>query len=95
MANEELVKLLREGGAEAAAKWREEPADVEMDLQGADLSGANLSGANLTHANLIGADQYRTSLQCRKVRTVSVLRGSPDPLPRIFRQSPIDSHYHL
>ena len=55
MANEEQVKILKQG-AETWNKWREENRDVKPDLYRADLSEANLSEANLIEANLEGAN---------------------------------------
>jgi hypothetical protein len=55
MANEEQVKLLKQG-MERWNKWREENPYVNIDLSEADLSGTNLNVANLRVANLFGAD---------------------------------------
>ncbi len=59
MANDELLKILRQG-AQVWNRWREERPALWMDLHGADLSEAdlsqtNLSGAGLSEANLSGA----------------------------------------
>ena len=51
MADEEHLKIIRQGAA-AWNDWREN----EPDLRGADLSGANLKGTILLKANLSGAD---------------------------------------
>jgi uncharacterized protein YjbI with pentapeptide repeats len=55
MANEEHLKVLREG-VDARNAWRaKQPAKFASDLSGADLYGADLRDANLTRADLSGA----------------------------------------
>ena len=66
MANEEHVKILRQG-AETWNRWRQEHREIlpeltEANLRGADLIGADLSGADLRHANLNLADLKRADL---------------------------------
>jgi uncharacterized protein YjbI with pentapeptide repeats len=61
MANEEQVKILRQG-AEAWNKWREENLEVEVDLVGANLFGANLCEVDLRGADLREANFRKTNL---------------------------------
>jgi hypothetical protein len=67
MADEEQLRILKQGVA-AWNTWREQQAaDIrvdlsEVDLSGADLSGAELSGADLIRADLIEADLSRAHL---------------------------------
>ena len=61
MANEEHLKVLREG-VDAWNAWRaKQPAKFASDLSGADLYGADLRGANLTR-DLSGARLRDTDL---------------------------------
>jgi hypothetical protein len=55
MANQELLRILRQG-AGIWNVWREEQKEVRIDLRNAKLVGANLSKANLSYANLSYAD---------------------------------------
>src|SRR5438876_1238532 len=61
MANQEHLDILKQG-VETWNQWREEHADIRLDLGEADLSGANLSKANLSGANLHGASLYEATL---------------------------------
>ena len=61
MANEEHLKILREG-IEVWNKWRIEHPDIQPDLIEVDLSGADLSGANLSGADLSWVDLRETNL---------------------------------
>jgi hypothetical protein len=67
MANENHLKLLRQGGdiGQAIAAWNtwrlKEPS-VEPDFSRADLSRRYLGGANLRKANLLGTSLLRASL---------------------------------
>jgi uncharacterized protein YjbI with pentapeptide repeats len=54
MANEEHLKILRQGVA-AWNEWREKNPELHPDLSSADLREANLSGAKLHEAHLKGA----------------------------------------
>ena len=51
MANEELLKLIKQGVEDWNA-WRENNPDPEVDLSTADLRGINLQSANLKNAIL-------------------------------------------
>lgn len=62
MANEEQVRVLREG-VEAWKRWREEHPDVRPDLSEAYLAGADLRGVGLWQANLGGACLREASLR--------------------------------
>ena len=77
MANEEHVKLLKQG-VEAWNKWRKENPNIRPDLSRAglsraDLRGADLSGADLSHAVLSGAVLSHADLR-RAVLSGAVLR---------------------
>ncbi len=61
MANPEHLEILKQG-VEQWNKWREEHADVLLDLFKADLGGAKLSGADLSRADLGGANLQRADL---------------------------------
>ena len=69
MANPEHLEILKQGVAQWN-KWREEHANVPLDLYDADLSGTNLSraylvassAANLGRANLSGTDLREANL---------------------------------
>ena len=54
MANDEQVKLLKEG-VEVWNAWRKEHSDTRPDLSGANLFRADLGEANLNMADLTGA----------------------------------------
>ena len=62
MADEELIKILKQG-PHVWNEWRSKQLDLsgvirppDTDLTGIDLHGANLKGALLTKTNLTGAD---------------------------------------
>ena len=55
MANEEHIKIIKQGGA-AWNAWRAENPNVRPNLRGADLSRANLNCTNLSGADLSYAD---------------------------------------
>ena len=61
MANEEHLKILRQGVA-AWNRWREEHRDIAPNLVYADLRGAHLEGADLSEANLSRADLFGANL---------------------------------
>lgn len=62
MANEELVKILKQG-SEAWNKWLIKNPTTYIDLYMADLRQANLVGANLVGADLIGANLHHADLR--------------------------------
>jgi hypothetical protein len=61
MANEEHLKLLKEG-VEVWNRWRNENPNVRPELRWADLRGAELSGASLGRADLSRAHLSGASL---------------------------------
>ena len=66
MVNQEQVERLKQG-VTGWNQWRQENADIRIDLSDANLRGANLSrailtGAYLREANLIGADLTEADL---------------------------------
>jgi len=61
MANEELIKILKQG-TEVWSKWLKENPNTNIDLYLADLRKANLVGVNLTGADLIGANLHGADL---------------------------------
>ena len=61
MANEEHVKIVKQGAA-AIAKWRRAHPKERLDLSDADLSGVHLSKADLSVADLRGVDLSRAGL---------------------------------
>jgi hypothetical protein len=61
MANEEHLKILRQGVA-AWNRWREEHRDIAPNLVYADLRGAHLEGGDLSRADLFGANLPRANL---------------------------------
>lgn len=68
MADEELVRLIREEGTAGLEKWREQNPDTIPDLEDADLEGARLSeahleGANLRRAHMEGAHLWLAHLE--------------------------------
>jgi hypothetical protein len=68
MANEELLKILRQG-VDAWNEWRQKNPDVRRpDLHGAYLSGADLSRANLLKANLLETDLSQADLSHANLR---------------------------
>jgi hypothetical protein len=62
MANEEHVKILKQGVA-AWNQWRERNPDIQPDLTGANLSKANLIEADLRRADLSEADLSAADLR--------------------------------
>jgi uncharacterized protein YjbI with pentapeptide repeats len=65
MANEEQLKILRQGLG-LWNNWRDEHPDIKPDLSGAtfhDLISANLRGADLTGADLRGAHLFEADFQ--------------------------------
>ncbi len=62
MADEELVRILRDEGVEAWNRWREEHPAVRANLRGADLSEARLGRAELGGANLSRAILWEANL---------------------------------
>jgi uncharacterized protein YjbI with pentapeptide repeats len=86
MANQEHLKILRNGGVEA---WREfiqrqkyrfnaqlEGADLSaMDLQWVDLHGANLLGADLQGADLTGANLEGGNLRKANLARANLFAG--------------------
>lgn len=54
MANSEHLKILKQG-VEVWNKWREEHAEIAIDLKNADLERAYLTEANFRKADLTGA----------------------------------------
>ena len=63
MANEELIRLLRQGTPIWNSWRREHPDERHLDLAEADLSGLNLAEANLSDVNLDRACLSHTNLQ--------------------------------
>lgn len=78
MANEEHVRIARQG-AQAIAAWRAENPAVRMDLIEAKLADTDLSGANLRRANLLGANLREAKLSGADLRRAKLseagLRG--------------------
>jgi uncharacterized protein YjbI with pentapeptide repeats len=80
MADEEQVKLLRQG-AEKWNDWREVAKPAAIDLFRADLSGANLSEADLTgailgRAKLSGADLSYAALTWANLESADLREAS-------------------
>jgi len=67
MADEEMLKILRQGEA-VWNKWRTENPDVRINLSGANLNQAKLEKANLSGANLIMAKLSRANLHRANLR---------------------------
>ena len=61
MANEEHLKILRQG-VEVWNAWRAKEPSIVPDLGWANLSGADLTGANLHGANLHRANLRKANL---------------------------------
>jgi uncharacterized protein YjbI with pentapeptide repeats len=66
LANPEHLAKLKEG-VEAWNQWREENAEIKVDLRNVNLKEADLKGANLSGANLKGADLSRAKLSAAKL----------------------------
>lgn len=62
MAKEELLRFLKEKGADAWNTWRESKLVTDLDLSGADLGDEDLVNVNLSGANLSGANLRGTNL---------------------------------
>ncbi len=62
MANQELVDILRQGGANFWNMWRLTHPKVPLDLFKADLYGINLEGAIINRADLRGASLGEANL---------------------------------
>jgi hypothetical protein len=67
MANEEQVKILKQGW-KVWDKWHEENPTVKIDLRKADLISADLSGADLRKADLRKADLIKADLSGANLR---------------------------
>lgn len=61
MANEEQLKILRQG-VQAWNQWRKIYYKEKPDLKGANLRGMNLRGANFTYTKLLGAMLWNVQL---------------------------------
>jgi uncharacterized protein YjbI with pentapeptide repeats len=87
MANQEHLKILRNGGVD---EWREfiqkqkymfraqlEGADLSaMDLQWVDLQGGNLNGANLQGVDLVGANLEGANLRTANLGRADLFAGN-------------------
>jgi uncharacterized protein YjbI with pentapeptide repeats len=62
MADEKLVKMLKEEGVEKFNQWREDSPGAEIDLEEADLRMTYLCAVNLNNANLYRADLAEANL---------------------------------
>ena len=62
---EHLAKLME--GVEAWNQWREENAEIKVDLRNVNLKEVDLRGANLSGADLHGADLSRARLSAAKL----------------------------
>jgi len=92
MANEEHLRIIKQG-VDVWNRWRKTSSDFleldlsEADLRGMNLNGADLSGTDLTAANLSGAELnanlYRASL-IRSDLSRANLSGSSHPLVRLL-----------
>jgi hypothetical protein len=72
MANDDLVRILRDQGVDAWNKWRKENLDYEIDLRQADLKGAKLSGADLRKAKLWNANLIEANLDKADLKGVDL-----------------------
>jgi uncharacterized protein YjbI with pentapeptide repeats len=75
MANEDQLKLLRQGVA-AWNRWREENPDIEVDLSGADLSEAELVRANLIDADLSEAVLKKAVLEVADLSRAILIKAN-------------------
>jgi len=63
MANEEQLKILRQGAEANWNEWRVENHDERIDLSGADLHGTDLRKADLSYADLRKANLSEANLE--------------------------------
>jgi hypothetical protein len=75
MANEEHLKLLREG-VDVWNAWRAKEPLIQPDLSGADLTGANLRGADLPKADLYGANLSGADLTGANLRGANLTEAN-------------------
>lgn len=72
MANEELLRLLKEGGVEEWNKWRMKFPFVKVNLSEADLSSADLRYVNLSSADLSDANLHSADLSSANLRNANL-----------------------
>ena len=70
----ELIAMLKKD-VEEWNSWREDNAELELNLRGANLAGADLDGADLRSVNLRGANLSRADLD-RANLAAADLRGA-------------------
>ncbi len=76
MADEELVRLIREEGTAGLEKWREQNPDTIPDLESANLAGARLWEAHLEGANLRRAHLEEAHLEGARLEEAHMERAN-------------------
>jgi uncharacterized protein YjbI with pentapeptide repeats len=75
MADEELVRILRQGSG-AWAAWRQKNPGISLDLSDADLGKTDLLGADLRSADLRRANLGRADLRSAGLRGANLSGGA-------------------
>lgn len=96
MADQALIKILKEQGVEAWNEWRKLNPEIELNVRnadfiGGDLSGVEFSGADLRGTNFSGGNLSQTNLSRALLfgaifaKSYSIQSEDPEPGTRTIR----------